>query len=60
MKIETIKAKITELKPIAIKLGYDYPTQDNLDRYNINELRPFLAELRQFIRIHKPLINKEF
>ncbi|CAB4124227.1 hypothetical protein UFOVP49_70 [uncultured Caudovirales phage] len=49
MKNALIKA-IQELKPVAIAVGFDYPTDDITgDEVTFTELLEFYAELNRFI-----------
>jgi len=45
-----IITKINAYAPIAIWLGFDYPTEDNLSEYGAVELKEFLTELTDFIK----------
>ena len=42
-------AKINKLKPAAIKLGFDYPLEANIDEASTYDLQEFYQELQDFI-----------
>ena len=49
MNRQELKAKINKLKPAAIKLGFDYPLEANLDQASNYDLQEFYQELQDFI-----------
>lgn len=47
---ENVISKINGYAPVAILLGFDYPREDDLSKYGVEELTEFLTELKDYIK----------
>lgn len=50
MTKDEVIANINAYAPVAIYYGFDYPRDDDPNKYTVEELTEFLEELRVFIK----------